>query len=114
MANGKTAAQVIKAIKDSNGYIAKAAALLGVARSTLYNYLKKYPTAQDALEDVRQTRHEYVESKLMKHIHNDNLTAIIFYLKTQCGWKETQRTELTGAGGDSVVIKVNWDDSSSD
>jgi len=99
-----TAKKMIKAIEESKGYISGAASLCGVARSTFYNNLEKYPAAKEALENVKQSRHEYVESKLMKQIDKDNLTAIIFYLKTQCGWAETSRTEITGADGGNIRI----------
>ena len=112
MANGKTAEQVIKSIKDSKGYIAKAAGLLGVSRSTFYNYLKKYSTAQEALDDVRESRHDYVESKLMKLIDEGNVPATIFYLKTQCKQRGyVERSEIAGVK-DAPFVIVNWDDNS--
>ena len=107
MANGKTAEQVINAIKESQGYIAQAAGILGVSRSTFYNYLKKFSTAQETLEVVRESRHDHVESKLMQLINKGNVTAIIFYLKTQCknrGYVERQ--EVTGAEGEGLTIVI--------
>ena len=107
MANGKTAEQIIKAIKDSKGYVAKAAGLLGVSRSTFYNYLKKYSTVQEALDDVRESRHDYVESQLLKQIDQGNITAIIFYLKTQCKSRGyVERQEVTGPEGEGLTIVI--------
>jgi GTP cyclohydrolase II len=51
------------------------------------------------LEDTREKRHEWVENKLMQQIKNDNLTAIIFYLKTQgkhLGYVERQELQHDG------------------
>jgi len=104
--NGITAAQMVSAINEAQGYVTKASDILGIARKTFYVYLKKYQTAQEALDDAREKRHEWVESKLMKAIKDDNLTAIIFYLKTQgkhLGYVERQ--EL--AGVDNQPLKVS-------
>jgi len=73
----------------------------------LYNYLKKYATAQQALDDTREKRHEWVENKLIQQIDADNLTAIIFYLKTQgkhLGYVERQ--EVTGADGAPQQVEI--------
>ena len=107
--NGISAEQMITAINEAQGYVTRAADLLGVSRQTFYVYLKKYKTAKDALDNSRERRHEWVESKLMKAIKDDNLTAIIFYLKTQgkhLGYVERQEFQHDG----EVKVTVNWDD----
>ncbi len=104
--NGLTAKRMIEAVIEAEGYASKAAHLLGVSRASFYNYLKRYPTVKAELENVREARHEFVESKLMQAIKKGNLTAIIFYLKTQgkhLGYVERQ--ELTGAGGKGIQIE---------
>jgi len=106
--NGITAEQMITAIKEAKGFVTKASDILGVSRNTFYVYLRRYATAQQALEDTREKRHEWVESKLMKAIEADNLTAIIFYLKTQAkhlGYVERQEFEHGG----SISMTVDWD-----
>ena len=105
--NGVTATQMIAAIAEAQGYVTKAVGILGVSRTSFYTYLKRYPTVQQAMDDAREQRHEWVESKLMKAIKNDNLTAIIFYLKTQAkhmGYVERQ--EFTGKEGDPVKVEI--------
>ena len=97
--NGPTAKKQIAAIVEAQGFVTRACDILGIGRTTFYTYLKRYPTAQQALEDTREKRHEWVESKLMKQIKDDNLTAIIFYLKTQgkhLGYVERQEVSQSG------------------
>jgi hypothetical protein len=109
--NGYTAQQVIKAIEDADGYVSKAASILKCSPRTVYNYRDKFPTVAEAWEAIREKRHDYVENALHKLIREGNVTAIIFYLKTQAkdrGYVERQ--ELTGAGGDSLVVKLGWGD----
>ena len=117
MNKGKSAQEVIAAIEQAQGYVTQAADILGISRTQVYNYLKRYSTAQQALEDTREKRHEWVESKLMKAIKDDNLTAIIFYLKTQgkhLGYVERQ--EFTGKDGNELAIRFVWkkDDNQND
>ena len=45
---------------------------------------------------------------LIVQANSGNTAAAIFYLKTQAGWKETTRQELTGADGGP--IKQETDD----
>ena len=53
------------------------------SKSTVYEYLKRYPDLQNVLDEARESAIDFVESALMKAIEADNLTAIIFFLKTQ-------------------------------
>jgi len=105
--NGHTLEEVISAIKDSNGLLAAAARKLGVTRQTVYNYVKKYATVKQALEEARDTNLDYTEGKLMEAIKAGNVTAIMFLLKTlgkSRGYVERQ--ELTGEGGGA--INMTW------
>ena len=115
--NGLTADRMITAINDAQGFVSKAAELLGVSRATFYNYLKKYATAKQALDDVRSKRHDFVELQLMKGIKEGNITAIIFYLKTQCkhrGYVERVQQEHTGPDGNALVVNLSWGDNARD
>jgi len=97
--NGMKAADMIAAIEEAQGFVTKASSILGCSRNKFYTYLKRYPTVQEVLEDTREKRHEWVESKLMKQINDDVLTAIIFYLKTQgkhLGYVERQEVSQSG------------------
>ena len=101
--NGLTAEQMIEAIEKSQGFVSKAAELLGVGRTSFYTYLKKYSTAQQALKDVREKRHDFVELQLLNNIKKGKETSIIFYLKTQCknrGYIE--RVEHSGPDGQPI------------
>ena len=44
--------------------------------------------------------------KLVELIDAGNLGAICFYLKTQCGWKETTVNEHTGANGGPIQLQA--------
>jgi hypothetical protein len=104
-----TQQQIIDAITKAEGFISAAAINLGCDIGTVYNYIKRYPAIEQVVKDVRYKQVDFVESKLLKLIKDENPTAIIFYLKTQAkdrGYIERQ--EITGADGGPVVV-VNWD-----
>jgi len=108
-ANGDkfTAQQMITAIEKANGNLSVAAEYLGCTRKTVYRYVNKFSTVKDALEDSRETSVDFVENKLMKAIKDGNITAMIFFLKTQGkhrGWVERQ--EITGKDGAPMEINT--------
>jgi hypothetical protein len=48
-----TAAQLIKALKETKGMVYLAADKLGCAPNTIYNYAKRYVTVQEAIDTER-------------------------------------------------------------
>ncbi|MGB1285038.1 MAG: helix-turn-helix domain-containing protein [Aggregatilineales bacterium] len=94
---------VIKALEQNNGIVRYAALSLGCSRTTLYNYINKYKTVEKALKDARESTIDYVEGKLIEQIGNGNITAIIYYLKTQGKHRGySERFEVTGKDGSDL------------
>ena len=111
--NGYTAAQVIKALEDADGYVSKAASLLRCSPRTVYNYRDKFATVAEAWEAIREKRHDFVENALHKQIKEGNTTAIIFYLNTQAksrGYVERQEIDHGGKVGVTVTWAEHADD----
>lgn len=67
---------------------------LGIGRTTFYEVMKR---DSDVSERYKRGRAKAVSSIAQKSIIQQaldgNVTAGIFYLKTQAGWKETERVE---------------------
>lgn len=78
-----TATQIIAALQEGKGYVSKAASILGCTPMTVYNYRDRFLTVAEAWQSIRESRHDFVENALHKQIDEGNVTAIIFYLKTQ-------------------------------
>ncbi len=107
--NGYTAAQVIKALEEAQGYVSKTASLLGCLPRTIYYYRDRFVSVAEAWQGIREKRTDFVENKLQQQIDSGNITAIIFYLKTQAkdrGYVERQ--EITGAEGGKLDINISW------
>ena len=76
------------------------ASKLGISADTLTKYYKL------ELDDGRIDAIAQVGQSLYEQAKNGNITAMIFWLKTRAGWKETQVQEHTGPDGTPLV--VNW------
>lgn len=73
---------------------------LGVSRRTVYNYIERWKTVADAIDDERERRKDFVEDKMFQRIISGSDTMIIFFAKTQMkdrGYIERQ--ELSGPDG---------------
>jgi hypothetical protein len=96
-----TAEQVIKALDDAYGIQAAAARSLGIGRSTIIDYINRYPEVKAAYDQINETTIDRVESKLLNQIEGGNITAIIFFLKTKGksrGYIETNIHDLQSGG----------------
>jgi hypothetical protein len=71
---------VIRALRQTHGLLAPAAALLGYDRRTLYAYVKRHQL-ESVIEDAREEALDFAEHYLWAQIEQGNLTAIIFFLK---------------------------------
>lgn len=81
---------------------------LGISYATLRNRKKEFSSFSTAIKRGRAKANAFVGGKLMSLIREGNPAATIFYMKSRCGWKETDRKEITGKDGEPVrVDKVN-------
>lgn len=84
----------LEALEESRGMITTSAAAIGVTRETIDNWRKADPEFDKAINTIKERQKEWVEGKLMTAIENGNVASIMFFLKTQCGWRETQKVEV--------------------
>lgn len=81
--SARTAARIIEAVKETHGFLTTAALRAGIPYRTVEKYASNYPSVIQAVADARTEMKDYAESKLFEAIQAGNMTAIIFYLKTQ-------------------------------
>lgn len=75
------------------------AAKIEISADTLVKHYKR------ELDDGRVDANAAVAKSLYEQAKAGNTTAMIFWLKTRAGWKETERHEVTGADGGDLVVK---------
>lgn len=102
-ARRERADDILEAIPVHHGNVSAVCKALGFSRTTFYAYAKEFPEINKVLEEAREQVGEQIEGTLVTKALEGNMTAIIFYLKTQRGWKETTRHEV-----EATVKK--WDD----
>ncbi len=113
MAQKFTIEQIIEAIKATKGMVYVAARQLHCHPTTIYNYAKRYPSVQRAIDDERGFFLDTCELALAKAVANGEAWAICFSLKTlgkHRGYVERQ--EITGKDGGEIVVRYvnNWRD----
>jgi len=72
------------------------ASKLAISADTLTKYYRQ------ELDDGRIDANAQVAKSLFEQAKTGNTTAMIFWLKTRAGWKETQVNEVTGANGSAL------------
>ena len=81
------------------GNLSTAAKSLQVERATLYRWIEQ-DGLEEAVQEGRNRRLDFAESMLDKGMQEGNMTAIIFYLKTQGKSRGyVERQEVTGVDG---------------
>jgi hypothetical protein len=75
--------QIEKALDATGGFVSKAAKKLNVTRQCVNNRVNKNPKLKEKLMDIRESHIDFAEDKLIEAIRNNNLAAIIFFLKCQ-------------------------------
>lgn len=98
---------MLEALEKTLGVVSSACQIVGIDRTTHYNWLKDDPEYKKLVGDLDNVALDYAESKLFKQIKSDNITAIIFYLKTKGkkrGYVERQETVAREADRDEIII----------
>ena len=85
------------------------ATALGISDKTLLKRRRENSEVSEAIKRGKERGIAQVANKLFDQALAGNTTAMIFYLKTQAGWKETNRQELTGADGGAVQVEEKVD-----
>lgn len=74
---------------------------LDITDDTLRKHYKK------ELDDGRIDANASIAQTLFQQAKAGNTTAVIFWLKSRAGWKETNVTEISGLDGAEIVKGIN-------
>jgi hypothetical protein len=82
----------------------------GIGRTTWFAMLDREPDLSERYKRGKAKAIGAVAQGLIQQARAGDKVAAMFYLKTQAGWRETDRLEHTGADGAPIDlnIKVNF------
>lgn len=67
------------------------ASYFGIGKTTFYRVCKRQPELMERYKKGKSKRIEQVVSKLYEKIEAGDTVSILFYLKTQAGWREQEQ-----------------------
>ena len=103
---------IIEALIKSLGVVSTACKIVGIGRTTFYDWLKDDKDFKKEVEDIQNVALDFAESELFKQIQNGNTSATIFYLKTKGkkrGYYEKQQLDMT-TDDEPIKININLND----
>ena len=86
----------------------------GISRRVFFDILDRDEEVSALYKKGKARAVGFVAQNLIQKARSGDLGAQIFYLKTQAGWKETQRIEGSGDTGEHVIAYKWLDDDDED
>lgn len=92
------------------------AAYFGIGQTTLFEIFKRQPEVYEAYKKARSVTITDAVSKLFEKIEAGDTASIIFFLKTQAGWSETQKlvTEDVSERPTRIILEAADDSQTTD
>lgn len=83
---------------------------MGITRATLYTWIDNDKELSEAKEEIDESMIDDAEGVIHKLIREENVTALIFYLKTKAKHRGyVERTDIDiKSGGQSLVPKYDF------
>ncbi len=106
----QTKKALLDALEKSLGIVTTACKIVGVNRTTFYQYLKDDPDFAQAVKDIEEVTLDFAESQLHKQIKDGNTPATIFYLKTKGkrrGFVERTEHDFRTSDNEEIPI-IKW------
>jgi len=88
-----TQKELIALAEKHYGNMSSIADEIGYSRSQVCRFYK-HPKLEEAIKEAKENIKSIAKKKLHEKILDGNLTAIIFYLKTKCGFSEKNKLEV--------------------
>lgn len=80
----------------------------GISKQTFYKIMERQPEIKTQYDKGKAKAIGSVAKGLLQEAQKGNMTAAIFYLKTQAGWRETNNLDVTskGEGLQPIIIDI--------
>ncbi|MEZ5913470.1 MAG: hypothetical protein R3D84_15640 [Paracoccaceae bacterium] len=81
----------------------------GISRTTFHALCAREPEVRERYKRGKARAIAHVANGLLQKARSGDTTSAIFYLKTQAGWRETERVEHTGPEGEPIAVSSGLD-----
>lgn len=108
-AKARTEAEILEALRKTQGNISAAARALKLDRRCVYDRIQKSEKLQQAMNDERENLIDEAENALLKAIRRGEGWAVTLALKTQGkkrGYVEKTEQEISGPNGGPIETAV--------
>ena len=103
--------QMIDALESSLGIVTSACKIVGIHRSTHYDWYNDDPSYRKAVDDIQNISLDFAETQLFQAMKENNVTATIFYLKTKGkGRGYIERSEFELRKGEPDLSELSTDE----
>jgi hypothetical protein len=90
------------------------ASYFGISKTSFYNVSKRQPELIERYKKGKSKRIEQVVSKLYEKIESGDTVSILFYLKTQAGWREQEQPTVELPPINIVLAELDEADEATD
>jgi len=103
--------KMLEALENSLGIVTSAVKSVGIHRSTHYEWYNEDPEYQKAVDEISNISLDFAETQLFQSMKEQNVTAVIFYLKTK-GKKRgyIERSEFEFKKGEPDLSELTTDE----
>ena len=101
--------RMLKALESSLGVITTALKSCDLSRTNYYKWLKEDEEFAAKVKEVENIAKDFIKSKYYECIKDKVPSVVIHGAKTQLGWNETNKVDLTSKD-DKIKININLGD----
>jgi hypothetical protein len=96
--------RMLKALESSLGVVTTALKACDLSRTNYYKWLKEDEEFAQKVKDLEVIAQDFIKSKYYECIKDKVPSVVLHGAKTQLGWNETNKVDLTS---DEQRIKIN-------
>lgn len=104
--------KVLEELQRSLGIVSIACRKCGITRKSYYRWMREDEEFKSAVEEIYESRGDFVEGKLLENIRSGDTTSIIFYCKTKLkerGYVERKEQEVSVESKQPINITIERD-----
>jgi hypothetical protein len=101
--------RILKALESSLGVVTTALKSCDLSRTNFYKWLKEDEEFAQKVKEVDVIAKDFIKSKYYECIKDKVPSVVLHGAKTQLGWNETNKVDLT-SGDERIKININLGD----